>query len=187
MLARAVHNLKPRFGTAFTRGFSGRNSDGKSGGGDKQPAAPRTVQEARMQKIDRMVFPMAEEKLSKGYTNSLYTKRLSANTTYTLKDIREEETKSNATNTREAKKKVIDPFVALKMNPLKEYKNTVMLSQFVTEMGRIKARYKTGITAKSQRRIAKAIRRARSFGLIPVTKRYNIGMKAASFEGRTGI
>ncbi|PIA19155.1 ribosomal protein S18 [Coemansia reversa NRRL 1564] len=185
MLSRAIHNLKPRFGTLFMRGFSGGNSS--SGNASDIPhSQPKTVQEARMQQINRRVAPLTEENLSKGYYNSLYTNRLLPLTTYKLKDIREPETQSNA-NKKTETKKVVDPFVLLGMNPLKEYKNTVLLSQFVTEMGRIKARHKTGITAKSQRRIAKAIRRARSFGLIPVTKRFNIGVQPPTINTRPGI
>ncbi|KAJ1751638.1 hypothetical protein LPJ55_002072 [Coemansia sp. RSA 990] len=52
---------------------------------------------------------------------------------------------------RKARQK--DPFVLMGINPLKEYKNTLMLSSFVTEMGKIKPRYQTGLSAKSQRQL----------------------------------
>ncbi|KAJ2454914.1 hypothetical protein EV183_001175 [Coemansia sp. RSA 2336] len=83
---------------------------------------------------------------------------------------------------RKARQK--DPFVLMGINPLKEYKNTLMLSSFVTEMGKIKPRYQTGLSAKSQRRIAKAIRRARSFGLIPVTSKFDHEASARMFKIR---
>ncbi|KAJ1994672.1 hypothetical protein H4R33_000189 [Dimargaris cristalligena] len=62
-----------------------------------------------------------------------------------------------------------DRFTAKKMNPLHEYKSINMLSNYVSVMGRIKPRTQTGLTNKNQRLVAKAIRRARSFGLLPIT------------------
>ena len=54
----------------------------------------------------------------------------------------------------------------LNIDPLKEYKNVRMLSHFVTEIGFIKPRIDTGLSTKNQKRVAKAIRRARSMGRI---------------------
>ncbi|KAJ1985395.1 hypothetical protein H4R34_000049 [Dimargaris verticillata] len=62
-----------------------------------------------------------------------------------------------------------DRFTRQGINPLNEYRDVNMLSQYVTEMGRIKHRRHTNLTNKSHRRVAKAIRRARAFGLLPVT------------------
>ncbi|KAI8871417.1 37S ribosomal protein S18, partial [Ramicandelaber brevisporus] len=62
-----------------------------------------------------------------------------------------------------------DIFHAFDINPLHEYKYVSLLSQYVTDMGRIISREKTGLTKINQRRVSKAIRRARAFGLMPVT------------------
>lgn len=51
------------------------------------------------------------------------------------------------------------------------YKNPTLLSQYVTEMGKIQSRRNTQLTRRSQREIGKAIRRARSMGLMPVMTR----------------
>lgn len=51
------------------------------------------------------------------------------------------------------------------------YKNPLLLSTYVTEMGKIKPRRETGLTRRSQREVAKGIRRARSMGLMPVMSR----------------
>jgi small subunit ribosomal protein S18 len=51
------------------------------------------------------------------------------------------------------------------------YKNPAILANYVTEMGKIMPRASTGLTRKSQRMIGKAIRRARSMGLLPVMSR----------------
>jgi small subunit ribosomal protein S18 len=56
----------------------------------------------------------------------------------------------------------------LGVDPLQEASNDVLMSSFVTEMGKIKHRAETGLTTKSQRRLGKAIRRAKMMGVIPV-------------------
>ncbi|PWN33295.1 uncharacterized protein FA14DRAFT_161217 [Meira miltonrushii] len=48
------------------------------------------------------------------------------------------------------------------------YKNPVLLSNYVSVMGKIKPRRSSGLTRRSQREVAKAIRRARNMGLMPV-------------------
>ncbi|BGP44753.1 hypothetical protein JCM10450v2_000567 [Rhodotorula kratochvilovae] len=61
-----------------------------------------------------------------------------------------------------------DPFVRYGLDPLRDATtNPFVLSEFVTSMGKIKNRGKTGLQRKSQRRIGKAVRRARSMGIIP--------------------
>ncbi|KAB5595496.1 30S ribosomal protein [Ceratobasidium theobromae] len=62
----------------------------------------------------------------------------------------------------------IDAFRKLNIDPLDEFKNALLLKAFVTEMGKIQPRSKTGLTQRSQRRVGKAIRRARAMGLIPL-------------------
>ncbi|HEY9704513.1 MAG TPA: 30S ribosomal protein S18 [Allocoleopsis sp.] len=57
-------------------------------------------------------------------------------------------------------------------SPLKEsteinYKETELLRKFITERGKILPRRLTGLTAKQQRSITKAIKRARVVGLLP--------------------
>lgn len=53
------------------------------------------------------------------------------------------------------------------INPLNEYLNPELLSHFVTNMGKIMGRSQTQLTWKNQRRLGKAVRRARAMGLIP--------------------
>lgn len=48
-----------------------------------------------------------------------------------------------------------------------DYKDVQFLEQFITERGRIVPRRITGLTAKQQRHIALAIKRARIMALIP--------------------
>ncbi|CAB4406326.1 unnamed protein product [Rhizophagus irregularis] len=75
----------------------------------------------------------------------------------------------------------VDTFNALRLNPLIEYKNFTLLSNFVSDMGRILPRSVTGSTAKNQRKLAKAIKRARSFGLIPSTHRRKVNFYDTEF------
>ncbi|CUA70315.1 hypothetical protein RSOLAG22IIIB_00670 [Rhizoctonia solani] len=62
----------------------------------------------------------------------------------------------------------IDAFRKLDIDPLDEFKNPLLLKSFVTEMGKIQSRAKTGLTWRSQRRIGKAVRRARALPFIPL-------------------
>ena len=48
-----------------------------------------------------------------------------------------------------------------------DYKDHELLRKFMTERGKIMPRRTTGATAKQQRQIKKAIRRARVVGLLP--------------------
>lgn len=66
------------------------------------------------------------------------------------------------------KKKRKDPFIA---NPELsiDYKDAALLAKFTSERGRILPRRLTGLSAYNQRRVAKAIKRARILGLLPFT------------------
>jgi len=52
-----------------------------------------------------------------------------------------------------------------------DYKDTETLSGFLDSLGKIKAPRYTGTCAKHQRKLAKAIKRARVLGLLPFTTR----------------
>jgi len=66
------------------------------------------------------------------------------------------------------RRKKLDPFTE---DPTKsiDYKDVAMLSKFVSERGRILSRRLTGLTAYNQRKVAKAIKRAQSLGLMAYT------------------
>ncbi|MBK7394577.1 MAG: 30S ribosomal protein S18 [Pyrinomonadaceae bacterium] len=48
-----------------------------------------------------------------------------------------------------------------------DWKDVDLLREFVPERGKIMPRRISGITAKDQRRVAKAIKRARSMAMLP--------------------
>ena len=50
-----------------------------------------------------------------------------------------------------------------------DFKNTELLSRFISGLGKIRARKRTGVCSKHQRQLAKAIKQARHFGLLPYT------------------
>ncbi|KAF5359014.1 hypothetical protein D9758_004738 [Tetrapyrgos nigripes] len=72
-----------------------------------------------------------------------------------------------------------DPFYLQDVDPLDQALNPSVLSVFVTDMGKILPRSITGLTKKSQRRLGKAIRRAKVMGVIPILRRKNIRSGAA--------
>ncbi|KAK3066736.1 hypothetical protein LTR53_016787 [Teratosphaeriaceae sp. CCFEE 6253] len=65
-----------------------------------------------------------------------------------------------------------DVLDSLGVDPRKHYKNFSMMAEYVSEMGRIKHRNETGLRPVSQRRMAKAIRRAIGTGLMPSVYRH---------------
>ncbi|KAJ7129509.1 hypothetical protein C8R44DRAFT_79985 [Mycena epipterygia] len=68
--------------------------------------------------------------------------------------------------TREARKN--DVFYQLGIDPLKFSLHNEIFSRFMSDMAMIHPRRITGLTMKSQRRVAKAIRRAKMMGTTPI-------------------
>lgn len=52
-----------------------------------------------------------------------------------------------------------------------DYKDTEVLKKFINPHGRMIARKRTGISAKYQRQLATAVKRARFMGLLPYVAR----------------
>lgn len=52
-----------------------------------------------------------------------------------------------------------------------DYKDVRKLQRFLTERGKILPRRATGLTAKQQRQVSRAIKRARHIALLPYVKR----------------
>ncbi|KAJ9624123.1 hypothetical protein H2203_005572 [Taxawa tesnikishii (nom. ined.)] len=65
-----------------------------------------------------------------------------------------------------------DVFDLLAINPIDQYKNFAMMSEYMSEMGRIKHSNDTGLRPVNQRRMAKAVRRAIGLGLMPSVHRH---------------
>ena len=60
-----------------------------------------------------------------------------------------------------------DIFRQLEIDPIHEHANVRLLSNYVTELGKIKPRVDSGLTTKNHRRLSKAIKRAKMMGLMP--------------------
>ncbi|KAL6576512.1 hypothetical protein OROHE_000293 [Orobanche hederae] len=67
-----------------------------------------------------------------------------------------------------------------------DFRNVTFLAKFITEAGVIIKRSKTKISAKAQRKVAREIKTARAFGLMPFTtmgtKRFNPGKTMQDFD-----
>ena len=58
-------------------------------------------------------------------------------------------------------------FIAANHIDYVDYKDVDLLKRFISERGKILPRRVTGTSAKNQRKVAKAIKRARIMGLLP--------------------
>lgn len=65
-----------------------------------------------------------------------------------------------------------DPLAELRIR-IVDYKDEKLLSRFLTERGKILPRRLSGVTARHQRQIAIAIKRARYLALLPYIKGYS--------------
>jgi small subunit ribosomal protein S18 len=52
-----------------------------------------------------------------------------------------------------------------------DFKNTEILHRFISGLGKIRARKRTGVCSKHQRQLSRAIKRARHLGLLAPTKK----------------
>ena len=55
-----------------------------------------------------------------------------------------------------------------------DYKDSLVLRRFITDRGKIIAKAYNGLTAKRQRALSEAIKRARYMGLLPYTDKHSI-------------
>lgn len=51
-----------------------------------------------------------------------------------------------------------------------DYKNVELLKKYITKFGKITPRYYTGVCLKNQKKLAKAIKKARIMALLPFVK-----------------
>lgn len=66
---------------------------------------------------------------------------------------------------RRGSRRKVDPFVLDKTLKI-DWRDPGLLSRFITERGKIVPRRVSGVTAKNQRKLAKAIKRARHMSLL---------------------
>ena len=66
------------------------------------------------------------------------------------------------------RRKKVDPFAGDKINQI-DYKDVSLLKKFISERGKILPRRVTGTSARAQRKLTNAIKRARIVALLPYT------------------
>ena len=66
------------------------------------------------------------------------------------------------------KRKKVDPCAGDKINTI-DYKDVALLKKYISERGKILPRRVTGTSAKAQRKLTLAIKRARNIALLPYT------------------
>ena len=54
-----------------------------------------------------------------------------------------------------------------------DYKNTELLAKYITKFGKIVPRYYSNVSLKNQKKLARAIKRARIMALLPFVKSYD--------------
>jgi len=64
-----------------------------------------------------------------------------------------------------------DIFYKMGIDPLDHCMNPALLASFVSDMGMIHGRHITKLTSKNQKRIGKAIRRAKMMGIMPILRK----------------
>ncbi len=52
-----------------------------------------------------------------------------------------------------------------------DFENTELLSRFISGLGKIKARKRTGLCSSHQKKLARAVKRARHLGLLSAVKK----------------
>ena len=76
---------------------------------------------------------------------------------------------SNTSKPKRIRKSLQYILLLKKFDNVIDYTNLKLLEAFLTKYGKIRSRRKTRISIQQQRRVSKAIRRARATGLIPFT------------------
>lgn len=54
-----------------------------------------------------------------------------------------------------------------------DYKNVELLKKYITKFGKIVPKYYSGVCLKNQKKLAKAIKRARMMALLPFVKSFD--------------
>jgi ribosomal protein S18 len=78
-------------------------------------------------------------------------------------------TKNTKNKSKKIKKSLQYLLILKKFNDLIDFKNIKLLRAFLTKYGKIRPRRKTRVSIQTQKKVAKAIRKARAFRLIPFT------------------
>ena len=81
-------------------------------------------------------------------------------------------TKEESSNSPFESKKKFCPFSQIN-SPVIDYKDTKLLSRYISEKGKIVPSRITGVSRKKQKELSKAIKRARFLSLMSYTNKFN--------------
>jgi small subunit ribosomal protein S18 len=68
-----------------------------------------------------------------------------------------------------------------------DYKNVDLLKQYITKFGKITPRYYTGVSVKNQKKLAKAIKRARMMALLPFVIKYDKDLSLSNLADKEEV
>ncbi len=125
------------------------------------------MHENREQRVRNALERMAERKVTDDYMRQM-PRRWRAGDVYAPHDLSPVEM-DKWKRPQPARDDVVD---ILGINPIDEYRNFAMISEYVSTMGRIRSSRETGLRPVNQRRMARAIRRAIGLGLHPSVHRH---------------
>lgn len=61
-----------------------------------------------------------------------------------------------------------------KTNTIPDYKDVLILRRFINDRGKLIPQSRSGLTARNQRLLSKAVKRAREMALLPYTDRHSL-------------
>lgn len=108
-----------------------------------------------------------------------FTNRFDAGSTYDPFDFGTAKLETRRKQARDVQRK--DPFEAAGIDPLNLYTMPEILSKFLLPLGQILSRNYTGCNAANQKKLAIAIKRARSVGLLSSTHRHQKYLLSRNF------
>ncbi|KAI9307745.1 ribosomal protein S18 [Cunninghamella echinulata] len=137
---------------------------------DNSQAAPKNTKGIEMETLHLLQNSVTSDKIKPKDVGQRYQKMHHAGDIYHPQDLNDTLYQEQLRQRRgRPNPPSEDPFDVLGLDPLHEYKNYRLLSHFVSDMGKILPREKTGLTAKNQRKLAKAVKRARAMGIMSST------------------
>ncbi|KAI8079574.1 ribosomal protein S18 [Gilbertella persicaria] len=133
----------------------------------RMPDAKETLEQATIELLTDSINKQKIKPISEAAQR--YQKVHHEGDTYHPEDLNDARYRESLRRRRGKPAPTEDPFEVLGLDPLHEYKNFRLLTHFVSDMGKILPREQTGLSAKNQRKLAKAIKRARAMGFISST------------------
>ncbi|CAH6720096.1 37S ribosomal protein Rsm18p, mitochondrial [[Candida] jaroonii] len=137
------------------------------------PSTPEMKQQFNIKKVDKKsldsLFEFSsnfKDQKSSLQIENIFTKKFKHGNNYNPFDFSMNKLNIDSLAIKYEKNKKIDPFEVSGINPLDLYTMPFILSRFLTTTGQILPRSITGCSAKNQKKLSIAIKRARVCGLL---------------------